>query len=175
MDNIDNNGQALKTIVNVVNTSNNKLPEYATEKSAGMDLMADLTKVNEKYVFGNYFLSGLDEEIPFIEIRPGGRALIPTGLHIQLPNEYEAQVRPRSGLALKYGITVLNTPGTIDEDYTGDIGVILINHGQWPFKIYQGDRIAQLVIKRYEQVKLNEVVSLEKTERGEGGFGHTGV
>ena len=107
-------------------------------------------------------------------INPGGRALIPTGLHIALPIGYEAQIRPRSGLALKNGITVLNTPGTIDSDYRGDVGVILINHGLEPFHVMQGDRIAQMVINKIEQVDFVQVDELNETNRGTGGFGSTG-
>lgn len=130
-------------------------PFYATEGSAGMDLCACL-------------------EAPVILI-PGERKLIPTGVRIALPAGYEAQVRPRSGLALKFGITVLNTPGTIDSDYRGEIGVILINHGQDSFEIKHGDRIAQMVVASYARVTWNKVESLDSTERGAGGFGHSGV
>ena len=109
-----------------------------------------------------------------IVLQPGERRLIPTGIHIGLPQGYEAQVRPRSGLALKHGLTCLNSPGTIDADYTGDVGVILINHGQEPFTINDGDRIAQMVIAKYKLVTWVEVEVLQATERGDGGFGHTG-
>lgn len=145
--------------VKIFNKSNNPLPKYQTPLSAGMDLMANIDK-------------------DFITIQPGETRLIPTGLHIQLPPGYEAQVRPRSGLAYKFGLTVLNTPGTIDADYTGDIGVILINHGQKNFMVQNGDRIAQLVIAKHENISWEPVETQEElaqTERGEGGFGHTGT
>lgn len=109
-----------------------------------------------------------------VTINPGERKLIPTGLRIALPQGYEAQVRPRSGLALKHGVTVLNSPGTIDADYRGEVGVILINLGQEPFEIKHGDRIAQMVVAPYARVSWNSVDSLDETQRGEGGFGHTG-
>lgn len=140
--------------VQIVNNSKHELPKYATKLSAGMDLRANI-------------------EEPIV-LQPGERRLIPTGIHIGLPQGYEAQVRPRSGLALKHGITCLNSPGTIDADYTGDVGVILINHGQEPFTINDGDRIAQMVIAKYKQVTWVEVEVLQVTERGDGGFGHTG-
>ncbi len=130
------------------------LPAYATSQSAGMDLTAALEEA--------------------IELDAGERALIPTGLSIALPPGYEAQVRPRSGLALKHGVTVLNTPGTIDADYRGEIGVILVNHGQEPFTVERGMRIAQMVIARHETVSWSVVDTLNETERGEGGFGSTG-
>ena len=140
--------------VQIVNNSKHELPKYATKMSAGMDLRANI-----------------DEPIV---LQPGERRLIPTGLHIGLPEGYEAQVRPRSGLAYKHGVTVLNSPGTIDADYTGDVGVILINHGQEPFTINDGERIAQMVIAKYKQAAWVEVDELQATERGAGGFGHTG-
>lgn len=140
--------------VKIVNTSTNPLPHYATEQSAGMDLRANL-------------------ESP-ITLSPLERALVPTGLRIELPNGYEAQIRPRSGLAYKHGITVLNAPGTIDADYRGDVGVILVNLGQEPFVIQPGERIAQMVVAKYEQVQWKDVATLGETVRGEGGFGHTG-
>ena len=132
------------------------LPAYETGGSAGMDLRAALA-----------------EEVP-LTLAPGARALVPTGLRIALEPGYEAQVRPRSGLALKHGLTCLNAPGTIDSDYRGEVGVILINHGQEPFVIRRGERIAQLVIARYEQATLVEVEALDETARGTGGFGSTG-
>lgn len=138
----------------IVNGSHHPLPAYATPQSAGMDLRANL-------------------DAP-VTLRPLERRLIPTGLRIALPAGYEAQVRPRSGLALKHGLTVLNTPGTIDADYRGEIGVILINLGAEPFVVNDGERIAQLVVARHEQPLLVEVSELDATERGEGGFGHTG-
>ena len=140
--------------VKIVNKSKNELPAYSTVHSAGMDLRANL---DEPVILGS-----LD------------RALIPTGLFIELPEGFEAQVRPRSGLALKKGITVLNTPGTIDADYRGEIGVILINLSKEDFVIENGERICQMVIAAHEKVEWDLVEALEETERGAGGFGHTG-
>lgn len=140
--------------IQVINKSHHPLPEYATLQSAGMDIRANL-----------------DEPIT---LQPLQRCLVPTGLYIALPPGTEAQIRPRSGLALKKGITVLNSPGTIDADYRGEIGIILINLSQEPFVIQDGERIAQMVVARYEQVRWNAVESLDDTERGEGGFGHSG-
>lgn len=147
--------------VQIVNKSSNPLPIYSTEYSAGMDLRANL-----KYE------DGTDKVITII---PGGRVLIPTGLYLSIPYGYEGQIRPRSGLAMKYGITVLNTPGTIDADYRGEICVCLINHGNDNFDVHHGDRIAQIVFAQVEQVLLTEVFKLKDTKRGNGGFGHTGV
>ena len=141
--------------IQVVNRGHQQLPKYATSQSAGMDLRANL-----------------DEPIT---LRPMERRLIPTGLHIALPEGYEAQVRPRSGLALKHGLTVLNAPGTIDADYRGEIGVVLINLSTEDFIIHDGERIAQMVIARHEQGEFVTVEQLDETERGEGGYGHTGV
>lgn len=138
----------------IVNTSNNELPIYATKGSAGMDLRANLQED--------------------VVIAPGERKLISTGLKISLPVGYEAQIRPRSGLALKKGVTVLNSPGTVDSDYIGDIGVILINHGEESFTVSNGDRIAQMVIAKHETVEFEQVEGLDETERGAGGFGSTG-
>ena len=138
----------------IINKSNNPLPTYATELSAGMDLRAFLSEP--------------------IELKPLERKLIPTGLYIELPAGYEAQIRPRSGLALKKGITVLNTPGTIDADYRGEIGVILINLSNEPFVIENGERICQMVIAEHATTSWTLVEQLSQTERGEGGFGHTG-
>lgn len=140
--------------VEIINESHHPLPQYATPQSAGVDLRANL-------------------DAP-ITLQPGERCLVPTGLRIALPAGVEAQVRPRSGLALKHGITVLNTPGTIDADYRGLIGVILINLGQEPFVINDGERIAQMVIARHEQAEWELVEALSETERGDGGFGHSG-
>lgn len=147
--------------VQIVNKSSNPLPTYSTEYSAGMDLRANLK----------------DEEgnDKVISIVPGARVLIPTGLYISIPYGYEGQIRPRSGLAMKYGITVLNTPGTIDADYRGEICVCLINHSKHNFKVYHGDRIAQLIFSKVEQAALVEVSELVNTKRGTGGFGHTGI
>ena len=161
-------------LVQVIKSTTNELPTYGTIESAGCDLRADLWGLKEKFLFGAEIIRNEALEIKSIEIAPGGRALIPTGLQIALPVGYEAQVRPRSGLALKYGITVLNTPGTIDADYRGDIGVVLINHGTEPFVVEQGDRIAQLVIAKHERVDWVEFTELSETNRGDGGFGSTG-
>ena len=141
--------------IQVVNKGHQPLPQYATPQSAGMDLRANL-------------------DAP-VTLRPMERRLIPTGLHIALPAGYEAQVRPRSGLALKKGITVLNSPGTIDADYRGEIGVLLINLSQEDFVVNDGERIAQMVIARYEQGGFIAVNVLDETERGAGGYGHTGI
>ena len=132
------------------------LPAYETTGSAGMDLRAAVA------------------EFEPVILAPGERRLIPTGLKIALEPGYEAQVRPRSGLALKHGVTCLNSPGTIDSDYRGEVGVILINHGELPFEIKRGDRIAQMVIARYEQARMVEVEAVDETARGGGGFGSTG-
>ena len=141
--------------VKIVNRSGFDLPAYETPGSAGMDVRAAL-------------------EQP-VTLQPGDRALIPTGLRIQLPEGYECQVRPRSGLALKKGITVLNTPGTVDADYRGEIGIILINLSREPFEITPGERIAQLVINQYTRIQWEPVERLDETKRGDGGFGHTGT
>ena len=141
--------------IEVVNKGHQPLPAYATEQSAGMDLRANI-----------------DEPIV---LKPMERRLIPTGLHIALPAGYEAQVRPRSGLALKKGVTVLNSPGTIDADYRGEVGVLLINLSAEAFVVNDGERIAQMVIARHETAEFVEVEVLSATERGEGGYGHTGV
>ena len=141
--------------ISVINRGHQQLPAYATPQSAGMDLRANL-----------------DEPVT---LQPMERRLIPTGLYIALPEGFEAQVRPRSGLALKHGVTVLNTPGTIDADYRGEIGVVLINLSQAAFVVNDGERIAQMVIARCEQGELVTVETLDETERGEGGYGHTGV
>jgi dUTP pyrophosphatase len=140
--------------IKIVNKSNNPLPGYSTELSAGMDLRANL---NEDII-----------------LKPLARILVPTGLFIQLPEGYEAQIRPRSGLALKHGITVLNTPGTIDADYRGEIGVILVNLSQEDFLIKNGERICQMIISKHESANWEEVNVLDETNRGAGGFGHTG-
>ena len=141
--------------IKVVNRGHQQLPAYATPQSAGMDLRANL-----------------DEPLT---LHPFERKLVKTGLSIALPEGYEAQVRPRSGLALKHGITVLNTPGTIDADYRGEVGVLLINLSQEDFVIEDGERIAQMVIARHEQGEFVVVEELDETERGAGGYGHTGV
>lgn len=139
----------------IVNTSDNPLPEYETAGSAGVDLRAQLLEP--------------------VMLKPLQRALIPTGLYIELPDGYEAQVRPRSGLALKKGVTVLNSPGTIDSDYRGEIKIIIINLSNETTIINTGERIAQLIVSKFEKVTFKEVDELNETDRGEGGFGHTGV
>lgn len=141
--------------IKIINHSSNALPRYESTMAAGMDVRCDIPHA--------------------ITLQPMERKLIPTGLFIELPEGYEAQIRPRSGLALKRGLTVLNTPGTIDADYRGEIGIILINLSEQPQTIEPGERIAQMVIARYEQAELIPVEILGKTERGEGGFGHSGV
>ena len=140
--------------VQIINQSKHPLPQYATEQSAGVDLRANL-----------------DEPVV---LKPLERCLIPTGLFISLPKGFESQVRPRSGLAIKHGIGVLNSPGTIDADYRGEIRVILVNLSSEAFTIQDGERIAQMVIARHEQVEWEQVEILDETERGAGGFGHTG-
>ena len=141
--------------IRILNKGKHPLPHYATAHSAGMDLRANL-------------------HAPIV-IAPGQRALIPTGLFLELPEGTEAQVRPRSGLAFKHGVTVLNAPGTIDADYRGEVGVLLINHGQEPFEVKDGERVAQLVVARYVRVTFAESDDLNTSERGAGGFGHTGT
>jgi dUTP pyrophosphatase len=141
--------------IKIINKSNNPTPTYSTEQSAGVDLRANILEP--------------------IVLNPGERKLIPTGLHLELPDGYEAQVRPRSGLAIKHGITVLNSPGTVDADYRGDVGVILINMGQEPFTINHGERIAQMVIAQYTQVHFEETNELNDSKRGTGGFGSSGT
>ncbi len=142
--------------IEIINNSHHELPSYATEHSAGMDLRAFLPEQS-------------------ITLQPGEYRLIPTGLSLALPSGYEAQIRPRSGLAFKKGITVLNSPGTIDADYRGDVGVLLINHSQAAFEVKDGERIAQMVIARHETVAWKPVQALSATVRGAGGFGHTGT
>ena len=158
------------TTIKVVNKSDNPLPKYATPGAAGMDIRAFIDSENFMS-----FNSSYNAEERSITIQPGGRAAIPTGLYFQLPDGYEMQVRPRSGLALKQGVTVCNTPGTIDADYTGELGVILINLGNEPFEVKTGDRIAQLIISKVEKFPFEEVGQLDETERGAGGFGHSGI
>ncbi|MBP6389688.1 MAG: dUTP diphosphatase [Flavobacteriales bacterium] len=141
--------------VRITNKGKHPFPRYATEHSAGLDLRANLETE--------------------ITLPPGQRALIPTGLILELPEGTEAQIRPRSGLAFKHGVTVLNAPGTIDADYRGEVGVLLINLGQEPFVVKDGERIAQMVVARYVRITFEETADLRASERGEGGFGHTGT
>lgn len=143
------------TTISIINKGKHPLPQYATNQSAGMDIRANI-----------------DNDIT---LQPLQRVLVPTGLHIALPPGFEAQVRPRSGLALKHGISIVNAPGTIDADYRGEIGVLLINLSNTPFVIHDGERIAQLVISHYEKIQWQVVEQLDTTERGAGGYGHTGV
>lgn len=142
--------------VKVINKSHHPLPAYGTPEAAGMDVRA--------------FLPAGPVTLP-----PGGRALIPTGLYIQLPPGYECQIRPRSGLALKYGLSIANAPGTVDADYRGEIGVILINHGDDDFVVKDGERICQMVVKQYSHVEWQPVDGLDRSIREDGGFGHTGT
>lgn len=141
--------------VKIINSSGNELPTYETFSSAGMDVRASLDSP--------------------VTLKPLERTLIPTGLRIQLPHGYECQIRPRSGLALRHGISLVNTPGTVDADYRGEIGIILINLSSEPFIVNNGDRIAQMVITNYTRVEWEPVEKIDETERGDGGFGHTGV
>ena len=141
--------------VNIVNRSRFELQQYATVHSAGLDLRANLEET--------------------VTLKPLERSLVPTGLYIELPEGFEAQIRPRSGLAAKHGISLVNTPGTIDPDYRGEIKVIVVNLSDVPFTLQPGERIAQMVIARFEHISWNEVEMLSETARGEGGFGHTGV
>ena len=142
-------------IIRVINKSKNSLPAYETAHAAGMDLRADVETT--------------------VTLKPFERKLVPTGLHIELPEGFEAQIRPRSGLAFKYGISIVNSPGTIDADYRGEIKVLLINLSDQVFEINTGDRIAQMVVAKHEQVNWEEVEVLNETTRGVGGYGHTGV
>ena len=141
--------------IRIINNSKNTLPAYETLHAAGMDLRAQLDET--------------------VSLKPMERKLIPTGLHIELPEGFEAQIRPRSGLAYKHGISIVNSPGTIDADYRGEIKVLLVNLSDQVFEINTGDRIAQMVVARHETVKWEQVETLNETLRGEGGYGHTGV
>jgi dUTP pyrophosphatase len=140
--------------VKIINTSDLPLPQYQTELSAGMDIPA-------------YIESS-------VTLQPGDRTLIPTGLFLEIPPGYEMQIRPRSGLALKHGVTILNSPGTVDADYRGEIKVLLINHGQEPFVISKGDRIAQMILAKHEVISWEATSQLNTTERGDGGYGSSG-
>ncbi len=144
-----------KVTVKIINKSNNPLPQYSTPYSAGMDLRANLEEA--------------------VTLQPLERKLIPTGLFIELPEGYECQIRPRSGLALKHGISVLNSPGTVDADYRGEIGVILVNLSNEPFTVNPGERICQMVVARHSTIEWECVEQLAESERSSGGFGHTGV
>ena len=142
-------------IIRIINRSKNSLPAYETIHSAGMDLRADLESS--------------------VRLNPMERKLIPTGLHIELPEGFEAQIRPRSGLAFKHGISIVNSPGTVDADYRGEIKVLLINLSTEPFEVNTGDRIAQMIVAKHEKVDWHEVEVLNETSRGAGGYGHTGI
>ena len=157
--------------VNIINKSQNPCPQYANPGDAGLDLRAELSTIQEKFMVG----AVMDEIRDVLIIFSGGRALIPTENYMAIPEGYELQIRPRSGLALKNGVTVLNTPGTIDSQYRNGIGVILINTSDEPFEVEQSDRIAQAVLSKFETIEFNEVESLDDTTRGLTGFGDSGV
>ena len=163
----------MSTTINVpvINKSSNELPKYAHKGDAGFDLRANVEEIKND----NYLFNAIKFNATTIILNPGGRVLIPTGLYMAIPEGYELQIRPRSGLALKYGITVVNTPGTIDAVYRGNIGVILKNDGIEPFVIEQGDRIAQGVLNKVEEANLIEVDSLDETDRSDSGYGKSGV
>ena len=163
----------MSTTINipVINKSNNELPKYAHKGDAGFDLRANIEEIENS----NYLFNAIKFSDTTIIVNPGGRALIPTGLYMAIPEGYELQIRPRSGLALNHGITVLNTPGTIDAVYRGNIGVVLINHGTEPFIVEHGDRIAQGVLNKVEEANLVEVDSLDETDRADSGYGKSGV
>jgi len=166
--------------IKVINNSNNSLPQYETDKAAGLDVRADFSKITPEtpiklygdgeVIFGNEII-----KTKILRLDPGSRVLIPTGLCVAIPEGYEIQVRPRSGQALKKGITVLNTPGCIDSDYRGEIGVILINQGLESVWIEDGERIAQLILNKIERIEWYVVDTLDKTSRDSNGFGTTGV
>ena len=163
----------MSTTINVpvINKSSNELPKYAHKGDAGFDLRANVEEIKNN----NYLFNAIRFNATTIILNPGGRVLIPTGLYMAIPEGYELQIRPRSGLALKYGITVVNTPGTIDAVYRGNIGVILKNDGTEPFIIEQGDRIAQGVLNKVEEANLIETDSLDETDRSDSGYGKSGV
>ena len=163
----------MSTTINipVINKSSNELPKYAHKGDAGFDLRANVEEIKND----NYLFNAIKFNATTIILNPGGRVLIPTGLYMAIPEGYELQIRPRSGLALKYGITVVNTPGTIDAIYRGNIGVILKNDGTEPFIIEQGDRIAQGVLNKVEEANLIETDSLDETDRSDSGYGKSGV
>lgn len=163
----------MSTTINVpvINKSSNELPKYAHKGDAGLDLRANIEEIKNS----NYFFNAIKLNDVTIILNPGGRVLIPTGLYMAIPEGYEFQIRPRSGLALSHGITVVNTPGTIDAIYRGNIGVILKNDGTEPFIIEQGDRIAQGVLNKVEEANLIETDSLDETDRSDSGYGKSGV
>ena len=163
----------MSTTINipVINKSSNELPKYAHKGDAGFDLRANVEEIEND----NYLFNAIRFNTTKIILNPGGRVLIPTGLYMAIPEGYELQIRPRSGLALNHGITVVNTPGTIDAVYRGNIGVILKNDGTEPFIIEQGDRIAQGVLNKVEEANLIEAESLDETDRSDSGYGKSGV
>ena len=163
----------MSTTINVpvINKSSNELPKYAHKGDAGFDLRANVEEIKND----NYLFNAIKFNATTIILNPGGRVLIPTGLYMAIPEGYELQIRPRSGLALKYGITVVNTPGTIDAVYRGNIGVILKNDGTEPFIIEQGDRIAQGILNKVEEANLIETDSLDETDRSDSGYGKSGI
>ena len=162
-----------KVEIKVINSSNNELPKYSHDGDAGCDVRANLSMCNEKFMYDDgYIYTEGGNRILFLPA--GSRALIPSGIQMQVPYGYEVQVRPRSGLALKHGITLTNCIGTIDAPYTGDVGLIIQNTSKEPFEIVDGERIGQFVLNKVEQIKWVEVDTLDETERGNGGFGHTG-
>lgn len=163
----------MSTTINVpvINKSSNELPKYAHKGDAGFDLRANVEEIKND----NYLFNAIRFNATTIILNPGGRVLIPTGLYMAIPEGYELQIRPRSGLALKHGITVVNTPGTIDAIYRGNIGVILKNDGTESFIIEQGDRIAQGVLNKVEEANLIETDSLDETDRSDSGYGKSGV
>lgn len=160
--------------VQVINLSNNELPKYSIEGSAGMDLRADFSRISKENPLTVYGDVDYTEQIE-VTLYPGSRMLIPTGLKIALPEGYEARIQPRSGLALKNGISIVNTPGCVDANYRGEIGIILINHGLKPFTIKHGDRVAQMIVSKTEYVEFEQVEELDDTNRGSGGFGSTSI
>lgn len=162
-----------KVKVKVVNSSNNKLPQYEHYGDAGCDVRANLSLCHKKFLYGGAFVYK-EGSNTMLHLPAGSRALVPSGIRMQVPYGYEVQVRARSGLALKHGITLTNCIGTIDAQYTGDVGVILQNTGDEPFEICDGYRIGQFVLNKVETIDWVEVDKLEETDRGDGGFGHTG-
>ena len=166
--------------VKVINLSKNDLPRYETKNAAGLDVRADLSRITptnpiKLYGDGEVIYAGESHPKAMVRIDVGSRVLVPTGLKVAIPEGYELKVRPRSGLALKKGITVLNTPGCVDSDFRGEIGVILINHGTESFWFEDGERIAQFTLEKVEQVEWEEVEELDSTERDSNGFGTTGL
>lgn len=167
--------------VQVINKSKFNLPKYETPFSAGMDVRGDFSRIKlvngqpEKFFYDAEVIGIIDGKADVIEIKPGGRCLIPTGLFVAIPIGYEIQCRMRSGLALKMGLSLDNGIGTIDADYRGEIGLIIVNTSNYPVRINDGERLGQLVLAKHETIEWNEVETLSETNRGEGGFGHTGV